>query len=240
MPTPAANLFYDFWRKIDAALSGRNNNISVPDTAAYLNEAQRVWFTGRVRLTETSPEVTDDLRAFKLDEIPLSLRFKSGGKIVAKYPPNLFKRLNQYVVATCNQCPGITKEFPISIVQTDDIHSTRLSNYGKADFPYEQLPAQVTSNGLLLHVDGAFTVNSVLISYYRVPNEIHAPSLLDCEGCDCYYLPTGEKISEDSDFEVGETFAADAVVDIAVLYALRDQGEVTDFQTQLNKILTKN
>lgn len=232
-------MVYEFWKKFNAALSGRNVKIAVVDVVSYLNEAQEVWFTNLVPMAEVTPEITNDLRYFKVDQKSLSLSTIRQGKVLAKYPKDLYKRLNQEVVATCKICPGTTKEFPITVVHSDDINPTKKDSYFRADFQYEQLPAEEGSRGLILHVDGEMNIEQVIISYYRRPKPIHAPSLDKCDDASSgyYYLYNGDKVTKDQNFEVDNTFASNKVVDIAVLTALRDRGEINDFQSQLTKIL---
>lgn len=241
MGVSSRKMVYDFRRKFNAALSGRNIKIPVVDIIAYLNEAQETWYRDRIPKAGIAPSITNDLRVFKVTQRSLSILTVRPGKLLAKYPRHLYKRLNQEVVATCKICPNIKKEFPILIVQTDDISPSRKDTYLRADFQYEQLPAEEANDGLYLHVDGAFEVENVVISYYRKPREIHAPSLSKCDdqSDSFYYIYNGDKISKDQDFEVDNTYAYNTVVDIAVLYALRDHGEINDFQTQLQKNLNQ-
>lgn len=240
MAVPSTKLVYDFNRKFSAVLSGKDRNIPLVDKIAYLNEGQEIWFQNRVSVADTNQKVRNDLRVFKVDNHPLALEKKQNGMLFYAYPSDLYHRLNQYVVAkepTC--CGDIQKEFPIDILQADDIHESRQDVYNKASFPFEQLPAVEGSGGLILYLNDAFVVNDLIIDYYRRPKEIHAPELDNCQDeIGYYYDYQGRIIRQSQGFEADKTYASNVVVDIAVLCALRDVGNVQSFQTQVNKILS--
>lgn len=240
MGVSAKKLVYDFRRKHNAVLSGTNSNVAVVDIIAYLNEAQEIWFQNRVSVADTNQKVRNDLRAFKESEVKATLDKNVDGKLFYKYPVGLYHRLNHYVVAegtTC--CEGVTKEFSFDILESDDIHESRKDVYNKADFAYEQLPAVESKEGLILYTDGSFNVRDLILTYYRKPGEIHAPSLDTCQDDKGFYYDyNGRVIRQDQPFESDDTFASNIIVDIAVLCSLRDIGNTQSFQTQVNKILT--
>jgi hypothetical protein len=236
MGVSSKKLVYDFRRKHNSVNSGRNQDIALVDVIAYLNEAQEIWFENRVFVAQTNQKVRNDLRVFKVDKVGLGCSSSGDGCCLAKYPKDLYHRLNQ-VTTSCNECcPGIDKRIIPRIVQSDDLHEARRNPYRKADYFFEQLLAVEGSDGLLIYHDNEVDIKNVTISYYRKPKEIHAPSLEECEGAN-YYNYCGEIITNDQDFEVDDTFAANDVVDIAILKAARDVSDVQGFQTQLQAIL---
>ena len=117
------------------------------------------------------------------------------------------------------------------------MYEDKLNNYRKANFAWEQLPGDEGSEGFYIYHDNQMQVKEVLIDYYRKPKEIHAPSLIECEGCPGYYDYCGVKITEDCDFEIDCRFLDNKIVDIAVLLAKRDKGEFQDFATRLQTLL---
>lgn len=236
MGISAKKLVYNFRRKFNSVNSGRNQDIALVDIVAYLNEAQEIWFENRVSVAQTDQKVRNDLRVFKKDRI--SIPYSSGDSKtgLAKYPSDLYHRLNQVVVASKDCCSGITKEIIPRIIESDDQHEGRKSPYRGADFFFEQLLAVEASDGLLIYHESEMDIDEVLIDYYRKPNEIHAPSLEECDG-DVYYTYNGTVVTSDQDFEVDNTYAANDVVGIAVLLASRDTKDVAGMQTQLNTIL---
>lgn len=242
MGISSRKLVYDFRLRFNSVNSGRSQDIALVDVIAYLNEAQEIWFENRAFVAETNQEVRNDLRVFKKDAIDLKCESYSDGACLVRYPSDFYKRLNHLVLAKNNECcKGIVKEIIPRIVQSDDLHEARHNPFRKSDFFYEQLNAIETKDGLVLYHDNEMSIESMIMSYYRRPKEIHAPSLEDCDDENYYYNYCGEIIKEDQDFEAGDTFASNKLVDIAVLRASRDASDIQGFNQQLNMILgTKN
>lgn len=236
MGVSAKKLVYDFSRKFDALISGSKRGMPVVDKIAYLNEAQEIWFRAVTKIAETDNQIRQDLSKLEVKNVELGLQDKETYTI-AQFPKNMFKRLNQRAIV-CNEkcCPGFEKEITLTFSQSDDLHEDRLNEFRKADFAWEQLPVDEGSEGLYLYHDKEMEVKKVVIDYYRNPQEIHAPSLVICEGPG-YYDYCGIKITKDSDFELDCRYLDNKIVDIAVLLAKRDKGELQDFNTRLQSLL---
>jgi hypothetical protein len=237
MGISAKKLVYDFRRKFNSVNSGRNQDIALVDIIAYLNEAQEIWFENRVFVAQTNEKVRNDLRVFKKDKVKLSITPYGDGAVLAKYPTDLYKRLNHLIVATKSCCPEIKKEIIPRIIQSDDLHEARHNPFRRSDFFFEQLNAIETVDGLVLYHDNEFEITDIYIDYYRRPGEIHAPTLEECEG-DVYYDYAGRIITKDQDFEVDATYAVNEVVDISILKASRDVSDIQGMQSQINLILS--
>lgn len=239
MGTSTRKLVYDFDRKRDVINDGKNRVLDLVDKIAYLNEAIQDWFESRLKNIEIDQKASNDLRAWKEDGVELVLQNLDENRILAKYPEDLHTRLNQIAYATKDCCPGMEKSIIVRIIESDDIHEARRNPYRASDFFYEQLNATIGKDGLILFVDKAMGIKKVVIDYYRKPLESHAPSLEKCDG-PYYYDYAGRIINKDQDFESEDTFAANDVVDLAVLYSTVDRHH-PDFQSRLNLILgTRN
>lgn len=236
MPTSTKKLVYDFYRKHNSILSGKNRDIPLVDVIAYLNEGLEIWFENRTFVAQTNLKVRNDLRVFKEEKVSLDLKPFDENCYNADYPEGVYKKLNQLATVSKSCCPDIVKDIPIRILQSDDLHDARKNPYRKSDFFFEQLNAVETKDGLMIYHDKAMDIKKVVIDYYRKPKELHAPSLEKCDD-GTYYDYCGRIITKDQDFEVDATYAGNEVVDIAVLCAARDVGDVQSFQTQINRIL---
>ena len=239
MSVSAEKPVYDFRRKYNSVNSGRNQDIALVDIIAYLNEAQEIWFENRVFVAQTNQRVRNDLRAFKVDALDLEVKDYSKGSSIAIFPSDLYHRLDQLVIASkADCCKGITKEIIPRIIQSDDLHEARHNPLRKSDFFFEQLLAVEGRDGLILYHDNAMKIESACVDYYRKPKEMHAPKLAECQDGKYYYNYCGEIITENQDFESSDTFALNAITDIAVLRASRDVSDPQGFQSQLNAILS--
>lgn len=229
-------LVYDFRRKYNSVNTGRSQDISLVDIIAYLNEAQEIWYENRVSVLQKDQEARNDLRVFKVPGVELEHLNIRSGVCLALFPEDLYYRLNHLVYASKDCCPNITKKIVPRIVTSDARNDAERTPWRKADFFFEQLSAEEDSKGLLIHHQNEMVIDKVVIDYYRKPKELHAPSLEECDG-DNYYDYCGRVITEDTLFEVDATFSAKKVVDIAVLQASRDVGDVQGFQSKLSLIL---
>jgi hypothetical protein len=236
MAVSSKKLVYDFRRKFNSVNSGKNQDIALVDIIAYLNEAQEIWFENRVFVAQSNQKVRNDLRVWKKDSVEISCSPYKDGSSIAKYPQDLYHRLNQIATATNDCCPDMQKEIIPRILQSDDLHEARHNPFRSADYFFEQLNAIETADGLILYHDNKMVVESISIDYYRKPGEIHAPSLEECDG-DVYYDYCGRVITNDQDFESSNTYSANNIVDIAILKSSRDVSDMQGFQTQLNLIL---
>lgn len=235
MPISTKKLVYDFHRKNHSILSGEGNDIPLVDVIAYLNEAQEIWYENRVSVAQTNQKVRNDLRVYKVDKHSIECESIDDKCCLVKYPAKLHTRLNQLAIAVKDCCPNIEKEIIVRIIQSDDLHEARQNPFRKSDFFFEQLLGIETNGGIIIYHDGEMDINSVVIDYYRKPNELHAPSLEVCEG-EKYYDYCGTIITKDTEFE-SDTYSSNEVSDIAALCASRDVNDIQGFQTQLSKIL---
>lgn len=239
MAVSTKKLVYDFRRKYDSINTGAQKDIALTDVIAYLNEAQEIWYENRVFVAQTHQKVRNDIRAWKVDKVKLPCITLDKGCCKVKYPDNLYHRLNQIAVVTKDCCPNRSKEIIPRIIQSDDLHEARLNPFRKPNYFFEQLLAIEASDGLLIYHDGEMSINETYLDYYRKLNELHAPSLEECDDGGYYYDYNGSIINNDLDFESDNTYSAGDIVDIAVLSASRDTGDVQGFQTQINLILQK-
>jgi hypothetical protein len=234
----AAKLVYDTRRKLNATISGTNSSIPLVDYIAAINEAQEIWFTNLVQVAETESRVRDDLRFFELKRVELTLSAHSDGIVRAKLPSDYYKRLNQVAICSKDCCPGITKEIIIDINQSDDINETNRNPFRRANFEYEQLNGDEAGDYLLVYHLDEMNVDKVLIDYYRVPNEIHAPSLAECDDAGKkYYDYSGRAITEDAPFEPSNRFADQRISDIAAIILSVSRDDYETFQSKLNSVL---
>lgn len=237
MGISANKLVYDFKRKLNATDSGRNRNYRIVDIVSYLNEALEIWYENKVFAAETNDKLAQDVRQFIVHKHELACDESDETCCLAKFPEDYYKTLDIEVkVCESECCPGVEKIIVPKNPQFDDKNVARDNPYWKSDFKWEQLIYKNVAEGILIYHEGEMEVKGVCIDYYRKPNYIEAPNLVECE--DHIYRDWDDKlITTKSDFEVDSTFGNRQVSDIAVLNAERDSGNVQQYQTQLQKIL---
>jgi hypothetical protein len=237
MGVPTKKLVYDVRRKREGILTGAENELSTVDIIAYLNEFQQIWINNAIKEAERNQEAANELRTFKIDKHKLTLQKVDDNCVLAKYPKNIHTRLNQLAVTTKNDCcDGITKDIPIRIVNSDKLQFARKNPFQKSDFFFERLLSVISKDGLLIYHDGSQEINDVFIDYYRKPNELHAPSLEECDGKH-YYDYKGEIITEDTEFEADNIYSDNFISDGASLLIAADKKDPGSFDLSLKRFL---
>lgn len=233
MPISARKLVYDVVRKANAFNTGAGKAYSVLDIVSVINDAYEILVENNVKQTDISSTVRDTLRKLEIKNFELPLT-KMGDYYFAKYPDNLYKRLNHVVEATCEGCKNSKMIVP-RIVQSDDLHEARRNPYRQADFAWEQLIMDEGGDGLYIYTDNKMSLSKVTIDYYRKINYIQAPSLVDCND-NLYYDYNDNLISKDVDFDLDSTYIARKVTDVAVLLLRTDIKDSEGFNLKLGQI----
>jgi hypothetical protein len=231
----ANKLVYDFYRKRNSQNSGKAQSYRVVDIVAYLNEAYEIWYENKVSVAQKNEKLRNDLRQFFIIGKELDVKEIDCDTSRVVYPSDLYQRMNQEAL-TCSKdcCPGIEKKIDITISLSDKIRKDLRDSNWMPDFKWERLLAQESGDGMVVYHKG-MDVKKVIIDYYRKPNFIEAPELVQCEME--YYNYDNEVIKKNLNFEVDSTFANRQVSDLAVLLSSRDSMDTESFNSQVQKIL---
>ena len=215
----ARKLVADTRSKINSIDTGSGQAFSVIDILRALNDAYEILVENNIKVTDVNSEARDNLRKLEIKNYELTLEPR-GDYYFAKYPDNLYKRLNQVVIAKCDQCEDIKRIIP-RIVQSDDLHEARRNPYRKANFGWEQLIADEGGDGLFIYTDKAYGLEKVIIDYYRKIKYLEVPSLAECNNYE-YADYDDRVIKEDVNFDLDSTYIARKVSDIAALLLKTD------------------
>lgn len=229
----ANELIYSFYLKKNGLNTGQAQDYKIKDIVALINEAWRRIFENNVQRAELDKRYEDNIRDLKVSNHPLDLD-QGVNVTLAKYPDNLYKRLNQVaVIEGCGECEGESKVVPIRIVTEDELHDARLNPNRKADFGWEQIIATHAKDGLNIHHDGNIKIKAVNITYYRKVVGIEAPELVRCGK---YTNELGKVVESNIDFEATTTYIRDKIVDVAVLLTDVATNKQDRFQLRFNQI----
>lgn len=238
MAISATKLHQEFRRRVNIGDSSKNYSFEVIDVDSYLNEAQDIYYTNRLSILETTPQVREELRKAEVKSYCKSCNFyKDDNRIcLMELPSDYYRRIKQTANVSCKDDRNCDdKEIILRICQNDDISEILKDPFRKPSFEFEEAWADEADGGLYIYHNNAFKVNTVCISYYKRLPKIAAPSLSP-EG---FYIDgDGFKITKDQGFILDSTDSAwRLVVDIAALCAFRDISDQNNFQLELNKIL---
>jgi len=233
---PVEKLLYDFYLKKNSMNTGSSKNFAIRDVVSFINEAWYRIAENNIQLAEQDRRYEDNIRLLKVKHKKLNLTKVDEDYWVAKYPSNLYKRLNQSAVISHERCVDCQKEIPLRIVQSDDLNDARRDPYRKANFGWEQLIAEQGSNGLYVYTDGQLDLDSVTVDYYKKPTGVTADHLITCNKP----ISQLDGILEANSvfFEVDNSSIATKVVDVAVLISDAATRSPQQFQTDFNKIVS--
>jgi len=237
MAVSVKKLIYETRRKINSFNTGASQSATVLDLVSVLNEAYEIIVENYIRVVDKDPIIKAAIRNLEIKKKSLEIQ-KRGDHYFAKYPDNFYKRLNHYVVATCQECEG-SKIIVPRLVQSDDLHEARKNPYRGSDYAWEQLLMDDGPDGLYIYTDNKMDLSQVVIDYYRKINYLQAPSLVECAGHE--YLDYGDNlIVKDVDFDLDSTYVARKVSDAAALIYSADTSDRAAFELKLNQILAVN
>jgi len=237
MAISATRLHQEFRRRVNRGDTSSNESFEIIDIDSYLNEAQDIYYTNRLSLVETTPQIREDLRKAEVKDYCGECGFyKNDNKVcLFELPKDYYRRLRQTADVSCVDNRGCDdKTIILRIAQSDDISEILKDPFRKPSFEFGEGWADEGDGGLYVYHNNAFKVNRVCISYYKRLPRIAAPSLMP----DGFYINgDGEKVTVNQGFILDSTDAWRIVVDIAALIALRDITDQNSYQLELNKIL---
>lgn len=223
-------LFYEFDRRFHHRNSSYSKALSAEDVCSFLTEGLMIYFENRVAVAETSSLVQNDLRNYEVKEVELPIVKEEKDFVVASYMDNHYQLLNQKACASKEGCPS--GDIGIRIFQSDDKRSALVNEMMKPSFEWRETVGEEGEDGLYVWHNREFKIDKILVDYYRKPEDIHVPSMK--EGT--YVDWNGVVRTEDTVLDM-PTYAFRKIVDIAILCATRDIGDLKDFQSQINKIV---
>lgn len=226
---PSVRLIYEFDRRYDRIKTEFNKVLRIEDKLSILNESQTLLFKGRASLSEKNSEFRNDLRYLEDKEVELEFSNK-GSYSIAKLPKDFYKILRKRLIASNETCGQ--KELTLVTMDTNDLNFARKNPFFKSSYEWEHCLCDEGSEGLYLFHDNEFKINKVIIDYYRRPLEIHCPSLSAKKE---YVSWNGELIKKDQGAELEDNL--EEIVNIAILIARADLGDIQDYKTKLDQII---
>lgn len=233
MPIKATRLQDEVRRKLNRKNSEYGRKISVSEMDLILTEAYHIYVENRVALFEVNSNVRQELRQLEVKNQPLTTIPDKTNNLnyLAEFPDKYYRVTRLHVQAKKEGCGE--KELKGIIVQTDDLNEALRDPFYKPSFEFEEILYDEGGEYLHLYTDGTFRVKKVFIDYLKKPGDIRTPSLVKGK----YIDSDGNEIKADQDLELDSTFQMRKIVDIAAAIALRDLGDINDYQAQVNKIL---
>jgi len=234
MPISSRKLVYDTVRKLNGLNTGMGQSFSVLDLVSAINDAYEIIVENNIKVTDANSLVRDNLRKLEVKNFNLDIENR-GDYFFAKYPENLYKRLNHVAEVSCNGCNKNKTIIP-RLVQSDDLHEARRNPYRKSNFSWEQIIMDEGADGLYIYTDNQMDIVKFTIDYYRKIKYIEAPSLVECN--DYIYRNYDDRIIiNDVNFDLDNTYIARKVTDVAVLLLRTDIKDTEAFKLKLESLI---
>lgn len=232
---PCEDCHKEFRRRINRRNQGNSTTISVADVDDYFNEAEKVWHKIMTGTAEVDSAARNSLRQLEVKNKKLKIKCNKDF-YVADFPSNYYSTLNYRIYASKEGCEDCPKTLIPRTVQSDKLEESLKDSNRQPSFEYEEVLVDEAGNSLVIYTNNEFNITDVLLSYYRKITPIACPSLT----LDGYYINgSGKKIDKDVHFEIDSTYDKDDIIDIAVLYYLRDVSDSIEMDSQLMKINSK-
>lgn len=231
----ATEFHHEFLKQVNRVNSDYNKRFSVSTRDSYFNHAAEVVLENFYAVAEINSTVRNHLRPLEVKKKKLECKERDEKCCVAEYPEDYYRSL-RITAIMCDECCDEEKEIQVHTVQSSKITGSLNDPYWEPSYEWGETVGDESSEGYHVYKKPDQTVKCVYMDYMRKPGKICAPSLLACEP-PCYVDSAGVKQCEDKDFNVDSTFLWRKIVDVSVLYALRDLGQLDDFEAKMKEIL---
>ena len=158
--------------------NGTNDN-SATDRGKFVllfNESQNK-FTERVLQNRGIDDVRYIQHLLKLD-VPISHSSKTQEHYNFSLPKDYFDSADVRAKAKKEKCEDMLFLFE---VKTENLNNVMNDEYQKPSFEWREAPYTVNSDTISVYTDNTFTVDKLLLNYYRYPNQIQLINPFDPE-----------------------------------------------------------
>lgn len=87
-----------------------------------------------------------------------------------KLPADYLDLADVRALASTSNCSNT--ELNLFEIQTENLNAILQDEFNKPSFKWREAPYTVNSNTVSIYTDGNFTVDNILLNYYRYPNQI--------------------------------------------------------------------
>jgi hypothetical protein len=214
---------------------GYSNVLTVKERDLALTEAYHLYYDTLVKYAELDNRFRNLLRQMEYKGYKANIKIEPEKNFyLVTLPKDYYSKSRMVCIAEKESCGE--KELIVRPIASNKISEAMLDPYMKPSFEYEETFADEFKDGFALYFKD-FKVKEVIIDYFIKPDKIQTPSLEE-EGF--YYDFEGSKVEVDKGIPLTSTIQKIQIVDIAALIILRNKGDITDYQSQLNKIISIN
>lgn len=154
--------------QVKAEKNGTNDNITTDNYRFCLNfnESQNKFLT--LQLQNRGIDDVRYIQKFLILDKNISPTNTSENKVNFKLPKDYFDLSSARAKAQANKCQDIIE---LVEIQTENLNEIMFNEFLKPSFDWREAPYIVNSDSLSIYKDN-FTIDSLLLNYYRYPNQI--------------------------------------------------------------------
>lgn len=163
--------------RIKAEKNGTNDNITTDNYRFCLNfnESQNKFLT--LALQNRGVDDIRYIQKFLILDKSIPPKNTSENKVNFPLPEDYFDLSSARAKAQSEGCQDLLE---LVEIQTENINEIMFNEYLKPSFNWREAPYTVNSDSLSIYIDD-FTIDSLLLNYYRYPNQIKLQDIEDPE-----------------------------------------------------------
>lgn len=154
--------------RIKAEKNGTNDNITTDNYRFCLNfnESQNKFLT--LHLQNRGIDDVRYIQKFLVLDKSIAPTSTSENKVNFKLPENYFDLSSARAKAQSNSCQDLLE---LVEIQTENLNEIMFNEFLKPSFDWREAPYTINSDQLSIYKDN-FTIDALLLNYYRYPNQI--------------------------------------------------------------------
>ena len=154
--------------RVKAEKNGTNDNITTDNYRFCLNfnESQKKFLT--LHLQNRGIDDVRYIQKFLVLDKSITPTSTSENKVNFKLPENYFDLSSARAKAQSNSCQDLLE---LVEIQTENLNEIMFNEFLKPSFDWREAPYTINSDQLSIYKDN-FTIDTLLLNYYRYPNQI--------------------------------------------------------------------
>lgn len=229
--TPVNRLHYDFIQEANRTDSQYLKRMSAVQRDFFLNKAKDNLVQYYAELVEANDIVRQYLREIVVRD--RALKGSSGKeRYVATFPADMLKPIKLYAVASKKGCPD-KRRLLVRRLSSDKIERALKNPHATRFWDFEETFGLESDKGFEIY-QGDTIIESVVLDYVRKVKDVAGPEF---ENAERYIDPQGKPVAGNVDLELTHPDLVAKIVSLAVLFAHRSQGNMTDFQSRYQTIV---
>lgn len=229
--TSVNRLHYDFIQEANRTDSQYLKHTSAVQRDFFLNKAKDNILQYYAEMVERDDMVRQYLREITVRDKVLTGEDREE-RYVAAYPGDMLKPMKVYAIASR---PGCTDQRRLLIrrMSSDKIERALKNVHTNRFWDFEETFGFESDKGFEVY-QGDTKIERVVLDYVRKVKNVAGPEF---ENAEMYISPEGEAVTGNVDLELSHPDLVAKLVSLAVLFAHRSLGNLTDFQLRYQTIL---